>query len=164
MEWALAELMLDPRILDRAHEETDRVIGRDRHLRETDLPKLPYLRAICKEALRKHPSTPLIPRRAARDCGVDGYDIPRGARLTVNVRATGRDPEAWENPLELVPERFLSAGKSAEIDPWGNDFELIPFGGREEDMRGDEARDGAGRVHSGDVGACFRLEAAGRRR
>ncbi|OWM73535.1 hypothetical protein CDL15_Pgr026634 [Punica granatum] len=115
-------------ILNRALEEMDKVIGRERRLYESDLPKLPYLQALCKEILRKHPSTPLIPRLAAEDCQVHGYDIPRGTRLAVNVWAIGRDPETWENPLEFMPERFLNTGKSAGISPWGNDFELILFG------------------------------------
>ncbi|KAK4778133.1 hypothetical protein SAY87_018320 [Trapa incisa] len=128
IEWALSELMLNPRILSRAREEMDRTIGRDRLLRESDLPNLPYLRAVWKETLRKHPSTPLIPRLAAKNCQVEGYDIPRGTRLTVNVWAIGRDPEAWEDPLVFLPERFLGGGKGSEIGPWGTDFELIPFG------------------------------------
>ncbi|XWS74556.1 hypothetical protein CRYUN_Cryun01aG0008300 [Craigia yunnanensis] len=36
----------------------------------------------------------------------------------------GRDPEAWENPGELYPERFIGSS----IDYKGLDFELIPFG------------------------------------
>ncbi|KAK4763229.1 hypothetical protein SAY86_008997 [Trapa natans] len=80
IEWALAELMSDPALLGRAREELDRVIGPDRRLCESDLANLPYLRAICKEVFRKHPATPLIPRVAAKDCHVDGYDIPRGTR------------------------------------------------------------------------------------
>ena len=45
----------------------------------------------------------------------------------MNIWAIGRDPDVWNNPLEFMPERFLS-GKNAKIDPRGNDFELIPFG------------------------------------
>ncbi|KAE9465839.1 hypothetical protein C3L33_02249, partial [Rhododendron williamsianum] len=52
VEWALAEMIKNPRILKRAQKEMDRVIGRDRRLEESDLLNLPYLQAICKETLR----------------------------------------------------------------------------------------------------------------
>nr|BAE72871.1 flavonoid 3',5'-hdyroxylase [Glandularia x hybrida] len=128
IEWALAEMIKNPTILKTAHNEMDRVIGRDRRLLESDLPKLPYLQAICKEAYRKHPSTPLnLPRISSQPCIVNGYYIPENTRLSVNIWAIGRDPDVWENPLDFNPDRFLS-GKNAKIDPRGNNFELIPFG------------------------------------
>ena len=114
--------------MKKAHEEMDQVIGRDRRLKESDIPKLPYFQAICKETYRKHPSTPLnLPRISSEPCQVNGYYIPENTRLNVNIWAIGRDPDVWNNPLEFMPERFLS-GKNAKIDPRGNDFELIPFG------------------------------------
>ncbi|GAV62131.1 p450 domain-containing protein [Cephalotus follicularis] len=128
IEWSLAEMLKNPSILKRAHEEMDQVIGRNRRLEESDIKKLPYLQAICKESFRKHPSTPLnLPRVSSQACQVNGYYIPKDTRLSVNIWAIGRDPEVWENPLDFTPERFLS-GKNAKIDPRGNDFELIPFG------------------------------------
>ncbi|XP_038693901.1 flavonoid 3',5'-hydroxylase 1-like [Tripterygium wilfordii] len=128
IEWSLAEMMKNPSILKKAHEEMDRVIGRDRRLQESDIPKLQYLQAICKETFRKHPSAPLgLPRISIEACEVNGYYIPKNTRLSVNIWAIGRDPEVWENPLEFNPERFMS-GKNAKIEPRGNDFELIPFG------------------------------------
>ncbi|XP_044478863.1 flavonoid 3',5'-hydroxylase 2-like [Mangifera indica] len=128
IEWAIAEMLKNPIILKRAHEEMDRVIGRNRRLQESDLSKLPYLQAICKETFRKHPSTPLnLPRVSTEGCVVNGYYIPANTRLSVNVWAIGRDPNVWENPLDFTPERFFSE-KYAKIEPRGNDFELIPFG------------------------------------
>ncbi|XP_064995143.1 flavonoid 3',5'-hydroxylase-like [Musa acuminata AAA Group] len=128
IEWALAEMLRNPTILQRAQDELDQVIGKNRRLEESDMPNLPYLRAICKEALRLHPSTPLsVPHYTFEACEVDGYHIPPNTRLIVNVWAIGRDPDVWEHPLEFKPERFLS-GRNAKIEPLGNDFELIPFG------------------------------------
>nr|BAJ08041.1 flavonoid 3',5'-hydroxylase [Cyclamen graecum] len=128
IEWSLAEMIQNPKILAHAQEEMDRVIGRERRLQESDLSKLPYLQAICKEGFRKHPSTPLnLPRVSSEACEVNGYYIPKNTRLSVNIWAIGRDPDVWENPLEFNPDRFLS-GKHAKVDPRGNDFELIPFG------------------------------------
>lgn len=118
-----------PAILARAQSELDRVVGRDRRLEESDIPKLPYLQAVCKEALRLHPSTPLgLPHFTFEDCEVAGFRIPKNTRLLVNIWAIGRDPSVWpDDPLQFRPERFLH-GDAAKIDPLGNYFELIPFG------------------------------------
>ncbi|QCD79252.1 flavonoid 3',5'-hydroxylase 1-like [Vigna unguiculata] len=128
IEWSLAEMVKNPSIMKKAHEEMDRVIGRERRLKESDIPNLPYFQAICKETYRKHPSTPLnLPRISNKPCQVNGFYIPENTRLSVNIWAIGRDPQVWDNPLEFKPERFLS-GRNKTIDPRGNDFELIPFG------------------------------------
>lgn len=129
VEWAIAELLKNRSILKRAHLELDEVIGRDRKLEESDIPKLPYLQAICKEVLRMHPTTPLsLPHLSNQACEVGGYYIPKGTRLLVNIWAIGRDPDVWDNPLEFNPDRFLS-GKGANIELQGTDFDLMPFGG-----------------------------------
>ncbi|WVY92565.1 hypothetical protein V8G54_031653 [Vigna mungo] len=128
IEWAIAEMLKNPNILIRAQKEMDEVVGRQRVLVESDLPKLQYLEAICKETYRMHPSTPLsVPRIATEACNVNGYYIPKNTRLNVNIWAIGRDPNVWSNPLEFNPERFLK-GKNGKVDPTGVHFELIPFG------------------------------------
>lgn len=125
MEWALSELLKRPKIFEKATEELDRVIGKDRWVEEKDVQNLPYVEAIMKETMRMHPVAPmLVPRMSREDCTIDGYDIPAGTRALVNIWTIGRDPEIWDSPDQFCPERFL--GKS--IDVKGHDFELLPFG------------------------------------
>ncbi|XP_054790648.1 flavonoid 3',5'-hydroxylase 2-like [Prosopis cineraria] len=129
IEWALAEMLKNPSIMNKAQQEMDQIIGHERRLQESDVSNLPYLRAICNETFRLHPSTPLnLPRVAAEPCEIAGYFIPKDTRLSVNIWAIGRDPDVWEKPLEFKPERFVSDEKNKKMDPSGNDFELIPFG------------------------------------
>ncbi|KAF7806249.1 flavonoid 3'-monooxygenase [Senna tora] len=129
IEWAIAELIRHPRILAQVQQELDSVVGRDRLVSESDLPKLPYFQAFVKETFRLHPATPLsLPRVAAESCEIYGYHIPKGATLLMNVWAIGRDPKEWSDPLEFKPERFLPGGEKADVDVRGNDFEVIPFG------------------------------------
>uniref|UniRef100_A0A0D9Z7T6 Flavonoid 3',5'-hydroxylase n=1 Tax=Oryza glumipatula TaxID=40148 RepID=A0A0D9Z7T6_9ORYZ len=129
VEWAMAEMMKNPAVMARAQEEMDRVVGRGRRLEESDIASLPYLQAVCKEAMRLHPSTPLsLPHFSFDDCDVDGYRVPANTRLLINIYAIGRDPSAWEDPLEFRPERFMPGGAAERVDPLGNYFELIPFG------------------------------------
>lgn len=129
VEWAIAELIRHPKILAKALAELDSVVGKDRLVTESDLNQLPYLQAIIKETFRLHPSTPLsLPRMATEDCEINGYFIPKNSTLLVNVWAISRDPDAWPEPLEFQPERFLPGSEQAHIDIKGNDFEVIPFG------------------------------------
>lgn len=129
MEWAIAELLRHPNILAQAQEELDSVVGKDRLVTESDLAQLPFLQAIVKENFRLHPSTPLsLPRIADESCEVNGYLIPKGSTLLVNVWAISRDPDTWPSPLEFKPERFLAGGEKPDVDVRGNDFEVIPFG------------------------------------
>ncbi|KAJ1287832.1 hypothetical protein BS78_02G041100 [Paspalum vaginatum] len=130
VEWAMAELIRHPDVLAKAQAEMDAVVGRGRLVSEADLPRLTYLAAVIKETLRLHPSTPLsLPRVAAEDCEVEGFRVPRGTTLLVNVWAIARDPAAWgPDPLEFRPARFLPGGSHAAVDVKGGDFELIPFG------------------------------------
>nr|ACO35754.1 flavonoid 3'-hydroxylase [Dahlia pinnata] len=129
VEWAIAELIRHPRMLKQAQEEMDNVVGRDRLVSESDLSQLPFLQAIVKETFRLHPSTPLsLPRISSENCEVDGYHIPKGSTLLVNVWAIARDPKMWADPLEFRPARFLPGGEKPNVDVKGNDFEVIPFG------------------------------------
>nr|AGO03824.1 flavonoid 3`5`-hydroxylase [Echinops bannaticus] len=130
VEWAMAELIRHPQLLKQAQEEMDTVVGRDRLVTEMDLSRLIYLQAIVKETFRLHPSTPLsLPRMATESCEVNGYYIPKGSTLLVNVWAIARDPKMWTDPLEFRATRFLPGGEKPDVDVKGNDFELIPFGG-----------------------------------
>nr|QDF44409.1 p-coumaroyl shikimate 3'-hydroxylase [Phacelia campanularia] len=125
VEWAMAELIKNPRVQQKAQEELDRVVGYERVLTEMDFSNLPYLQCIAKEALRLHPPTPLmLPHRANSNVKVGGYDIPEGSNVHVNVWAVARDTKMWKNPLEFRPERFLEE----DVDMKGHDYRLLPFG------------------------------------
>ncbi|KAF5474084.1 hypothetical protein F2P56_006017 [Juglans regia] len=131
-EWALAELINHPTMMEKARREIDSVIGKSRLVEESDIVNLPYLQAIVKETLRLHPTGPIILRESSQHCTIGGYEIPAKTRLFVNVWAIGRDPKHWESPLEFRPERFVSqsegsAGKS-QLDVRGQHFHLLPFG------------------------------------
>nr|WPT08307.1 flavonoid 3'-hydroxylase [Thymus daenensis] len=129
VEWAIAELLRHPEFLSRSRQELDSVVGKDRLVTESDLPQLVYLQAVIKENFRLHPSTPLsLPRIAEESCDINGYHIPKGATLLINVWAIARDPKQWSEPLEFRPDRFLPGGEKPNVDVRGNDFEVIPFG------------------------------------
>ncbi|XP_071741954.1 trimethyltridecatetraene synthase-like [Rutidosis leptorrhynchoides] len=125
VEWAISEILKRPEIFEKATEELDRVIGKNKWVREKDMPNLPYIESIAKETMRLHPVAPmLVPRKARENCKVLGYDVTEGTQVFVNVWTIGRDPTLWDNPDEFYPDRFI--GKN--IDVKGHDFSLLPFG------------------------------------
>lgn len=125
LEFALAELMNKPEVLNKVRHELDHVVGRDRIIEESDIHKLPYLYAVMKEVLRLHPALPLlVPHCPSETSTVAGYKIPRGSRVFINVWAIHHDPTVWGNPNEFIPERFLDV----KWDYSGNDFKYFPFG------------------------------------
>ncbi|CAN0891661.1 Cytochrome P450 76C2 [Linum grandiflorum] len=124
MEWAMAELLKNPKTIATARRELE-----SKFVKESDLADLPYICSCVKETLRLHPPAPLLlPRRAAKDCQVMNYTIPKGSQVFVNVWAIARDPHYWEDPSQFNPERFLKGSINDEVDYKGNHFEYLPFG------------------------------------
>lgn len=130
LEWGLAELIHRPHMLQKVHEELDRVVGRGRVVEEADMPNLPYLQAVVKETFRLHPAVPLtLPHMNPKASCVQGYDIPANSNVTINIYAIGRDPASWETPNEFKPDRFLRFDKDAATPTVkSTGFELLPFG------------------------------------
>ncbi|KAI3876630.1 hypothetical protein MKX03_027652 [Papaver bracteatum] len=135
MTWALSLLLTNPNVLQKAQDELDTIVGKDRNIHDHDINDLVYLQAIIKETLRLYPAGPLsVPHEAMQDCNIGGYKVKAGTRLLVNLWKLHRDPRVWSNPLEFKPERFLSqydgetGGEAANLDFKGQDFEYTPFG------------------------------------
>ncbi|KAI4372726.1 hypothetical protein MLD38_010925 [Melastoma candidum] len=125
IELTLAEIFNRPSIVRKIQEELDVVVGKGGIVEESHINKLPYLLAVMKESLRLHPVLPLlVPHCPSKTCTIEGYTVPKGSRVFVNVWAIHRDPMIWENPNEFNPDRFLD-GKG---DYSGNDFCYFPFG------------------------------------
>ena len=123
--WDMTFLMKNPRSMKKVQEEVRNLIGNKSFVNEDDIQGFPYLKAVIKETFRLQPTVPLlVQRETIRKCNIGGYAIPAKTLVFLNAWAVGRDPEAWENPGEFYPERFIGSS----IDYKGLDFELIPFG------------------------------------
>lgn len=125
IEWTLSELLRHPKIMMHVQEELDNVVGKERMVEETDLSKLNYLDMVIKESFRLHPVASLILHESMEEITIQGYYIPRKARILVNLWAMGRDPEVWSDVEEFKPERFVGED---DVDIRGHNFKLIPFG------------------------------------
>ncbi|CAH1419498.1 unnamed protein product [Lactuca virosa] len=124
IEWAMSELIKQPRLIKKAAKELDRVIGKERWLQETDFTNLPFIDLILKETMRLHPAGVLLaPHLALEDCKVDTYDISKGTIAFINIWSIGRDSAVWDDVDSFRPERFLGS----DIDVNGHHFVLLPF-------------------------------------
>lgn len=140
-EWAMAELLRKPSVMEKAKKELEQVVGSRQDVKESDIDGLPYLQAIVKETLRLHPPAPLLlPYIAGNDVKISTsastsgyYLIEKGNQVVVNAWSIGRNPKYWKDAMSFSPERFLSGGNNnnniPQLDYKGRDFEYIPFGG-----------------------------------
>ncbi|KAK8575124.1 hypothetical protein V6N12_062800 [Hibiscus sabdariffa] len=124
-EWAMSEMMKNPRILKKAQTEVRQVYDRIGNVNESNLDELKYLKLVVKETLRLHPPGPLLlPRENVEKCEINGYEIPAKTKVIVNAWAIGRDPKYWDEADRFNPERFINSS----VDYKGTNFEFIPFG------------------------------------
>ncbi|CAG7877001.1 unnamed protein product [Brassica rapa] len=127
-QWTMAEIINNPKVLERLREEIGSVVGKTRLVQETDLENLPYLQATVKEGLRLHPPGALFARSSREGCKIRGFYVPVNTPLVVNAYAVMRDPDSWENPNEFKPERFLGFPCSRQQDERDHALKYIPFG------------------------------------
>ncbi|EEF29183.1 3,9-dihydroxypterocarpan 6A-monooxygenase [Ricinus communis] len=126
IQWAITELANNPRTLKKLRDEMDVSVGSNRLVQESDIPNLPYLQAIVKETLRKHPPGPLLRRECMIDTEINGYDLKAGTKIIINAYAIMKDPKTFNEPEKFIPERFLVDHQ--EMDFNGQDLNFIPFG------------------------------------
>ncbi|KAF8124374.1 cytochrome P450 [Boletus edulis] len=108
-------MTLYPDVMKKAQRELDSVVGTNRLPTFADRPSLPYVEALFTEILRWHVPIPFTMRRATADDEQDGYFIPAGSYVIVNIWALLRDERTYQDPLEFKPERFL--GNDPETHP-----------------------------------------------
>jgi cytochrome P450 len=103
----LMAMVTHPEVQKRAQEELDAVVGPDRLPTLDDMEALPYIRGCLRETLRWMPTTAmLVPHSPLKDDHYDGFRIPAGATVVLNVWALNMDPSVWPNPRVFDPTRF----------------------------------------------------------
>ncbi|GJE88030.1 cytochrome P450 [Phanerochaete sordida] len=109
-------MLLFPEAQQKAQEELDRVVGRDRLPEITDQDSLPYTTALIRELLRWRPIGPASAiHRSTADDWYGDYFIPAGSMVIGNVWAILHDEERYPDPEAFKPERFLTA--EGTLDP-----------------------------------------------
>ncbi|KAI8492617.1 hypothetical protein Bbelb_296580 [Branchiostoma belcheri] len=107
LRWATLLLLVNPEVQERVQQELDAVLGQGQ-ASVLDRASLPYTQATIQEILRYRPSATFsLPHATTADTTLQGYDIPAGTQVLVNVYGMGMDPALWQHPGTFDPTRFL---------------------------------------------------------
>ncbi|XP_022746095.1 cytochrome P450 89A2-like isoform X2 [Durio zibethinus] len=132
LQWIMANLVKYPHIQEKLFMEIKGVVGEgEEEVKEDDLQKMPYLKAVVLESLRRHPPAHfLLPHKVTRDVVFNDFLFPRRGMINFMVAEMGLDPEVWEDPMAFKPERFLNSDGSEELfDITGSkEIKMMPFG------------------------------------
>jgi cytochrome P450 family 135 len=108
LSWCFERLVRHPDVLARAQNE---LLGENAGR---------YLDAIVSETLRVRPVIDGAARKLAAPFKLGGYELPAGTFISVSIAGVQLS-DAFENPDEFQPERFLEQPPAP--------FTFIPFGG-----------------------------------
>ncbi|KAH0903845.1 hypothetical protein HID58_043348, partial [Brassica napus] len=98
-----------------------------KEIEEEEAHKMPYLKAVVLEGLRRHPPGHMVlPHSVTEDTVLGGYKIPKKGTVNFMVAEIGRDPAVWDEPMAFKPERFLG---EESVDITGSrGIKMMPFG------------------------------------
>ncbi|XP_073838194.1 cytochrome P450 4d8-like [Musca autumnalis] len=120
-------LARNPRVQDKLLAEINEVYGADfsKPITMMSLNDLKYMECVIKESLRQFAPVPLIARNLTEDFkykhSVLGEGIiPAGTEFIVTVFGMGYDYNAFDEPLDFIPERHINPNLKSS-------FQFIPF-------------------------------------
>lgn len=125
LAWTIQRALTTPGVWERLRDEAFEVYGDDERLGPETLGRLRYAAAVVHESLRLHPAGSISPRQTTTEVKIGAYVIRKNAMVLWSPYLAGRDPHAWDRPLDFRPERHLepSPDEAARMDAaW------VPFG------------------------------------
>ena len=121
LSWIFYQLALNPKIYEAVKTEATA----NQHINSIDtLQNLYYTRSLIEEAMRFYPPVWIIARKSASDDIINGYKLPAGSTVLINVYGMHHDTHLWKKPGEFDPTHFSNQAKEL-IPP----FSYLPFGG-----------------------------------
>lgn len=122
LTWTTYLISTRPDVFSRMRDEADRVLG-DRTPNADDIPRLEYITAVLREALRLYPPGWVFGRVADRDDNLRGHTIRKGDTLAICPFVAHRLPDYWPDPERFDPERFVGDRSGGN-----RGFSYLPFG------------------------------------
>ena len=73
LEWGMTEPVRNPEVMKKLQEEVRGIANRDSMIKQDDLTRMRYLKAVIKEILRLHPPPPMLePESQCKLCQIQG--------------------------------------------------------------------------------------------
>ncbi|XP_014664685.1 PREDICTED: cytochrome P450 2J6-like [Priapulus caudatus] len=117
-DWFAFYMAMCPDVQSKVRAEIDEVIGTSRLPTYEDRLKMPYTEATCMELQRiGNIAMSLFLRTVTKDIELEGYNIPAGSALIVNLYTMQIDEGYWKNPDELNPDRFIDGSGKVIVKP-----------------------------------------------
>ncbi|OAY78810.1 Cytochrome P450 89A9 [Ananas comosus] len=105
LQWIMANLVKQPDVQTKLYEEIERVVEKDAAVQEEDLQRMPYLKAVVLEGLRRHPP---------------------GHFVLPHAGGTGR---CGKSRWSFGRKGFWKAGRGKGVDiTGGREIRMMPFG------------------------------------
>ncbi len=119
LAWGFYWIHSYPQVQEKLLQELD---GLDDTLDPSNILKLPYLNAVCKETLRIYPVAMFaFPRVVKSPLQIENYQFEPGTILSSCIYLTHHREDLYPKPKQFKPERFLER----QFSP----YEYLPFGG-----------------------------------
>eukprot|EP00775_Hariotina_reticulata_P009541 gene9541-9705_t len=130
LSWTLYYIATNPEVEAKALAELQAVLGDEIEPKVDDVPKLVYIEACFREALRLHPAVGTVQRDVTCDTTLKGkWFLQKGQRVEINNVALQRREDQWGgqfgDPCKYNPERFMPGAAEASgrhpnaFNPWG---------------------------------------------
>ncbi|KAL5096467.1 hypothetical protein RYX36_000794, partial [Vicia faba] len=95
-------------LLEKAVEELDNIVGKEKIVQESNIPKLKFLNACARKAFRIHPISTLNPPHLSIKYTIVGnFLIPKGSHVLLGRIGLGRNLKVWTEPYKFQPEHHL---------------------------------------------------------
>ncbi|KAG5241769.1 cytochrome P450 [Salix suchowensis] len=130
LQWIMANLVKYPQTQEKLFMEMKGVVqDGEETIKEEELQKMPYLKAVILEGLRRHPPAHFVlPHAVTEDVVLGKYAVPKDATINFMVAEMGWDPKVWEDPMAFKPERFLDSGGETFDITGSREIKMMPFG------------------------------------
>jgi len=124
ISWCIFLFGSYPEVQKKLNEEMKMIFGDDKSRPATmkELSEMKYLECCIKEALRLFPSVPMMARQINEPVQIGEYTVPSGTTAMICTYMLHRDAEAWPNPEQFDPDRFLPENCIGR-----HPFSYIPF-------------------------------------
>ncbi|XP_026727275.1 cytochrome P450 4c3-like [Trichoplusia ni] len=94
---------------DKVYNEMLEVLGPSGPVDAEQLKQLHYLDMVLLETVRYFPAAVLIQRTVLEDVSIDNgrITLPAGISVVFPIHELNNDPQYWEHPKKMMPDRFL---------------------------------------------------------